>query len=132
MFMMGSVTYYIGLHVGAKQPVFHLSPCDGHVIFVSGCLILTAVNSSSCGLLNIQWVYERAGVRNVITKFSCVHRFPFSLINGTPPRAINQLKTFFLMLFNIVLFVIFMTIIPDVGTILGKTQSKEGGALGQY
>ena len=51
--MLGSVTYYVGLHVGAKQPVFHLSPRDGHVIFVSGCLILTAVNSSSCGLLNI-------------------------------------------------------------------------------
>ena len=51
--MLGSVTYYVGLHVGAKQPVFHLSPRDGHVIFVSGCLILTAVNSSSYGLLNI-------------------------------------------------------------------------------
>ena len=49
--MLGSVTYYVGLHVGAKQPVFHLSPRDGYVIFVSGCLILTAVNSSSCGLL---------------------------------------------------------------------------------
>ena len=36
-----------------KKPVFHLSPRDGHVIFVSGCLILTAVNSSSYGLLNI-------------------------------------------------------------------------------
>ena len=32
--MLGSVTYYIGLQVGAKQPVFHLSPRDGHVIFV--------------------------------------------------------------------------------------------------
>ena len=39
-----SVTYYIGLYVGAKRLVFHLSPRDGHVIIVSGCLILTAVN----------------------------------------------------------------------------------------
>ena len=31
--------------------VFHLSPRDGHVIIVSGCLILTAVNSSSHGWL---------------------------------------------------------------------------------
>ena len=28
-----------------KRPVFHVSPRDGHVIFVSGCPILTAVNS---------------------------------------------------------------------------------------
>ena len=39
-----SVTYYISLYVGAERLVFHLSPLDGHVIFVSGCLILTAVN----------------------------------------------------------------------------------------
>ena len=39
-----SVTYYISLYVGAKRLVFHLSPRDGHVIIVSGCLILTAVN----------------------------------------------------------------------------------------
>ena len=35
----------------SKRPVFHLSPGDGHVIFVSECLILTAVNSSSYGWL---------------------------------------------------------------------------------
>ena len=58
--MLGSVTYYVGLHVGAKQPVFHLSPRDGHVIFVRGCLILTAVNSSSYGLLNICSIYARS------------------------------------------------------------------------
>ena len=38
------MTFYISLYVGAKQLVFHLSPRDGHVIIVSGCLILTAVN----------------------------------------------------------------------------------------
>ena len=37
------MTYYISLYVGAKRLVFHLSPRDGHVIIVSGCLILTAV-----------------------------------------------------------------------------------------
>ena len=41
---MVSVTYYITLYVGAKRLVFHLSPRDGHVIIVSGCLIWTAVN----------------------------------------------------------------------------------------
>ena len=30
--------------MGAKRQVFHLSPRDGHVIIVSGYLILTAVN----------------------------------------------------------------------------------------
>ena len=35
---------HISLYVGAKRLVFHLSPRDGHVIIVSGCLILTAVN----------------------------------------------------------------------------------------
>ena len=35
---------HISLYVGAKWLVFHLSPRDGHVIIVSGCLILTAVN----------------------------------------------------------------------------------------
>ena len=39
-----SVTYYISLYIGAKRLVFYLSPRDGHVIIVSGCLILTAVN----------------------------------------------------------------------------------------
>ena len=39
-----SVTYYISLYVRAKRLVFHLSPRDGQVIIVSGCLILTAVN----------------------------------------------------------------------------------------
>ena len=39
-----SLTYYISLYVGAKQLVFHLSPRDGHVIIVNGCLFLTAVN----------------------------------------------------------------------------------------
>ena len=38
------MTYYIRLYVGAKRLVFHLSPRDSHVIIVSGCLILAAVN----------------------------------------------------------------------------------------
>ena len=35
----------------SKRLVFHLNPRDGHVIFVSAHLILTAVNSSTCGWL---------------------------------------------------------------------------------
>ena len=38
------VTYYVSLYIGAKRLVFYLSPRDGHVIIVSGCLILIAVN----------------------------------------------------------------------------------------
>ena len=37
----GKCVLYVG---GAKRLVFHLSPRDGHVIIVSGSLILTAVN----------------------------------------------------------------------------------------
>ena len=33
----------------SKRLVFHLSPRDGHVIFVSAHLFLTAVNSSTYG-----------------------------------------------------------------------------------
>ena len=33
--------------MSALHLVFHLSPQDGHVIIISGCLVLTAVNSSS-------------------------------------------------------------------------------------
>ena len=43
--------YCISLYVRAKQLVFHLSPRYGHVIIVSGCLILTAVKSFSYGWL---------------------------------------------------------------------------------
>ena len=35
----------------SERLVFHLSPRDGHVIFVSAHLILTAVSSSSYGWL---------------------------------------------------------------------------------
>ena len=52
-----SVTYYISLYVGAKRVVFHLSPRDGHVIIVSGCLILTAVNLIV--LIRVVYVTER-------------------------------------------------------------------------
>ena len=40
-----SVTYYFSLYVGAKRLVFHLSLRDDYTMVVSGCLILTAVNS---------------------------------------------------------------------------------------
>ena len=38
-----AVAKYI-YYIGAKRLVFYLSPRDGHVIIVSGCLILTAIN----------------------------------------------------------------------------------------
>ena len=52
-----SVTTYISLYVGAKRLVFHLSPRDGHVIIVSGCLILTAVNLMV--LIRVAYINER-------------------------------------------------------------------------
>ena len=52
-----SVPYYISLYVGAKRLVFHLSPRDGHVIIVSGCLILTAVNLIV--LIRMAYITER-------------------------------------------------------------------------
>ena len=36
--MLASVSYFIGLHVREKRPVFHLRTQMCHVIFVSGCL----------------------------------------------------------------------------------------------
>ena len=40
----------------SKRPLFHLSSQDGHLIFVSGCLISAAVNLSSYG-----WLIELTG-----------------------------------------------------------------------
>ena len=51
------MTYYISLYVGAKRLVFHLSPRDGHVIIVSRCLILTAVNLIV--LIRMAYITER-------------------------------------------------------------------------
>ena len=67
-----------------------MSPRDGHVITVSGCPILTAVNSSSYGWLtkclkflqgmtfdiSLHEVCVRVGVRYVITKFSRMDSLP--------------------------------------------------------
>ena len=98
--MWVSVTYYISLYVGKKRLVFHLNPCDGHVITVSARLILTAVNSSSYGWItkcqfqqNLMWhltsaymkrVYGWAGIRYVITKFSRMDSLPNFLTHGAP------------------------------------------------
>ena len=73
--MFVSVTNYIGLHVGAKLPVFHLSPRYGQVIFVSGCLLLNLYSSynwqvrvNTCARSNVTFdiglhvvMYGRAG-----------------------------------------------------------------------
>ena len=106
-----SVTYYISLYVGAKRPVFHLRPWDGHVIIVSGCLILTAVNLIA--LIRMAYITERlvklckiycdiwhkltwsvctdgrAGVRYVITKFSRMDSLPKFVTHGAPLRALR-------------------------------------------
>ena len=47
----------LSLIVGEKRLVFHLSPRDGHVIIVSGCLILTAVNLIV--LIRMAYITER-------------------------------------------------------------------------
>ena len=101
------MTYYISLYVGAKRLVFHLSPRDGHVITVSGCLILTAVNlivlirMAYITKRLVEWykiycdidiglheacvrVGGRAGVRDVITKFSQMDSLPNFLTHGAP------------------------------------------------
>ena len=49
---------YISLYVGVRRLVFHLSPQDGHVIIVSGCLILTAVNI----IVHIRMAYVTEGL----------------------------------------------------------------------
>ena len=51
-------------------------------------------------------------------------------LSTAPFLFINQLITFFLVPLNFVLIMIFMIIIPNLGTILGKLQPKEGGAIG--
>ena len=105
-----NVTYYISLYVGAKRLVFHLSPRDSHVIIVSGCLILTAVNlivlirmayitkrlvelcKIYCDIWHrLTWSVctggragGRAGVRYVITKFSQMDSLPNFLTHGAP------------------------------------------------
>ena len=108
------MTYYISLYVGAKRLVFHLSPRDGHVIIVSGCLILTAVNlivlirmayiterlvklcKIYCDNLTLAymkfmygWAGGRAGVHYVTTKFSRMDNLPNFDAHGAPLRALR-------------------------------------------
>ena len=88
------MTYYISLYGGAKRLAFHLRPRDGHVIIVSGCLILTAVNL----IVLIQMVYiglhevsVRVGVRYVITKFSRMDSLPNFLTHGAPLLSLEDI-----------------------------------------
>ena len=85
--MSVSVTYYIGSH-GQNGQLF-IGARDGHVLFVSGYPILTAVNSFKMdgvysnifdiGLhVGVRTDGRAYGARNVLTKFSCIHRFPIS------------------------------------------------------
>ena len=97
------------IYLGAKRLVFHLSPPDGHVMIVSGCLILTAVNLIV--LIRMAYITERliklckiychvwhwltwsvctggrAVVRYVITKFSWMDSLPNFVTHGAPRRA---------------------------------------------
>ena len=101
------MTYYISVYVWPKRLVFHLSPRNGHLIIVSGCLILTAVNLimlirvgnitdklvSSCARsivtfdISLHEACVRVGVRYVITKFSRMDSLPNFLTHGAPLRA---------------------------------------------
>ena len=82
------------------------SDCSGHVIIVSGCLILTAVNLivlirmvyitkrlvKLCKIycdfdIGLNEVCVRVGVRYVITKFSRMDSLPNFLTHGAPLRA---------------------------------------------
>ena len=103
--------YYISLYVGAKRLVFHLNPWDAHVIIVSGCLILTAVNLII--LIRMAYITERpvklckmyrniwhrltwsvctggwARVRYVITKLSRIESLPNFVTLGAPLLALR-------------------------------------------
>ena len=103
------MTYYFSLHVGAERLDFHLSPRDSHVITVSGCLILTAVNLiilirkgnrtdrlvSSCARsvgtfdIGLHEVCVQVGVRYVITKFSRMDGLPNFVTHGDTQRALR-------------------------------------------
>ena len=97
------VTCYITLYVGAKRLIFYLSPRDGHVIIVTGCLILTAVNLiiliwmgnitdrlvSRCAKSIVTFdiclhVCVQVGVRYVITKFSWMDNLSNFVTHGAP------------------------------------------------
>ena len=102
------MTFYISLYVGAKRLVFHLSPRDGHMIIVSGCLILTAVNVvilirmvfitgtlvSCCARSSVTFdigLHEMCvwvGVRYVITNFSRMVSLLNFVTHGAPLRAL--------------------------------------------
>ena len=92
----------------AKRLVFHLSPRDGHVIIVSGCLIFTDVNLimlirmgnitdrllSSCARSHLtsaymKCVYGWASVLYVIIKFSRMDSLPNFVTHGAPLRALR-------------------------------------------
>ena len=110
------MTYYISLYVGAKRLVFHLSPRDGHVIIVSGCLILTAVNlivlirmayiterliklcKIYCDIWHrLTWsVYTggRVVLRYVITKFSRMDILPNFVTHSAPLSRARELRCY--------------------------------------
>ena len=82
-----------------------MSPRDGHVITVSGCLILTAANSSSYGWLtkcqflqdvtvdiSLHEVCVRVGVLYVITKFSRMDGLPNFLTHGAPQARASRAR----------------------------------------
>ena len=88
-----------------------MSPRDGHVITVSGCLILTAANSSSYGWLtkcqflqdvtvdiSLHEVCVRVGVLYVITKFSRMDGLPNFLTHGAPQARASRARAPLLLL----------------------------------
>ena len=83
-----SVTYYISLYIGARRLVFYLSPRDGHVIIVSGCLILTPVNLIV--LIRMAYITKRL---LKLCKIYCDiwHRLTWSVCTGGRTLRHNQI-----------------------------------------
>ena len=116
------MTCYISLYVGTKRLIFYLSPRDGHVIIISGCLILTAVNliilirmgnitdrlvlrcarSIATFDISLHEVCVRVGVRYVITKFSRMDSLPNFVTHGAPLRTCFVRENSAIMTFEIV------------------------------
>ena len=71
--------YYISLYVGAERLVFHLNLWDAHVIIVSGCLILAAVNLII--LIRMAYITERP-VKLCKVYCNIWHRLTWSVCTG--------------------------------------------------
>ena len=82
------MTYYISLYRGAKRLVCHLRLWDGHVIIVSGCLILAAVNL----IVLIRMVYITKRLVKLCKIYCDIwHRLTWSVCTGGRTLRHNQI-----------------------------------------